>query len=128
MAGNHERERDLLVLPCHPSPHKVLHHSCVLVLPTTVVMHGLLSQPMVYKEVVEHADDGVRALPHVDSFINQVRHLSGNGLTAYSKDSTLPWSEKVQWAGLKGVVRGKHLLCHVKTVVGCDGSRVWWSL
>ena len=58
------------------------------------------------------------------SSIRYVRHLSGNGLTAYSKDSTLPRSEKVQWAGLKGVVRVKHLLCHVKTVEGCDGSRV----
>ena len=84
---------------------------------------------MVLEEVVEHADDGVGALPHVDSFIDEVSHLPGNGLAAYSKYCTLPRCEKVHWAG---VVGAEHLLRHVETVVGRDGSTVgrslgsWW--
>ena len=35
-------------------------------------VYSLLAQPMVFKEVVEHADDGVGALPHVDSFIDDI--------------------------------------------------------
>ena len=54
-------------------------------------VYHFLTQPMVYKEVVEHADDGVGAFPHVDSFVNQVIYLSGNGLAAYSKNCTLSW-------------------------------------
>lgn len=43
------------------------------------------------EEVLEHADDGIGALPHVTSFIDQVIiYLSGNG--ALHKESTLPWS------------------------------------
>ena len=95
MAGNHERERDVLVLTGHNTPKEILHHGCVLVLPTTVVgvqVYRLLTQPMVYEEVVEHADDGVGALPHIDSFINEVIDLvGGNGLTAHSKNRTLSW-------------------------------------
>ena len=74
-------------------PEDILDHDCILILPTTVVsvqVYRLLAQPMVYKEVVKHADDGIGALPHVDSFINQVIDLSGNGLTAYSKNCILP--------------------------------------
>ena len=59
---------------------------------------------MVLEEVVEHADDGIGALTHVDSFIDEVSHLSGNGLAAYSENCTLPWCEKVHGAGLEGVV------------------------
>ena len=59
---------------------------------------------MVLEEVVEHADDGVGALPHVDSFIDEVSHLPGNGLAAYSKNCTLSWCDKVHGARLEGVV------------------------
>ena len=41
----------------------------------------LFAQPMVLKEVVEHTYDGIEALPHVDSHIDQVVNLSGKGLT-----------------------------------------------
>ena len=84
----------MLVLAGHNTPEEILHHGRVLVLPTTVVdvqVYYLLTQPMVYKEVVEHADDGIGALPHIDSFINEVIDLSGNGLTAHSKNRTLLW-------------------------------------
>ena len=74
--------------------------------------------------VVEHADNGVGALPHVDSFIDQVIYLSGNRLAAHSKDGTLPGGEKVHGAGLEGVVWVQHLLCHVETVVGTDRPAV----
>ena len=55
----------------------------------SVQVYSLLTQSVVCKEVVEHADDGVGALPHVDSFINEVTDVSGNGLAAYSKNCTL---------------------------------------
>ena len=114
----------------HHSPQKVLDHDGILILPTTVIgvqVYRLLTQPMVYEEVVEHADDGVGPLPHVHCLIDQVIHLSGNRLAAHSKDCTLPGCKKVHGAGLKGVVWVEHLLCHVETVVGRDGSGVGWS-
>jgi len=81
VARNHERKCDLLVLAGHNTPEEILDHDRILILPTTVVsmqVYCLLAQPMVYKEVVKHADDGVGALPHVDSFIDQVIDLPGN--------------------------------------------------
>jgi len=81
------------VLAGHNTPEEILDHDRILILPTTVVsvqVYRLLAQPMVYKEVVKHADDGVGALPHVDSFIDQVIDLPGNGLTAFSKNCNLP--------------------------------------
>ena len=82
------------MLAGHHPPEEILHHDCIFILPTTVVsmqVCRLLTQPMMCEEVVEHANDGVGALPHVDSFIDQVIYLSGNGLAAYSKNRTLPW-------------------------------------
>ena len=82
----------MFVLAGHNMPEETLHHYRVLVLPTTVVgvqVYHLFTQPMVCEEVVEHADDGVGAHTHVDSFIDQVIYLSGNGLTSYSKNCTL---------------------------------------
>ena len=60
--------------------------------------------------------------------INQIVHLPGDGLATHTKDGTLAGSQKVHGAGLEGVIWVKHLLRHVKTVVGMDGSVVGWSL
>ena len=83
---------------------------------------------MMYKEVVQHTDDGVGALPHVDSLVNQIVDLPGDGLATDSKDCALPGSQGVHWAGLKRIVRIEHLLCHIKTVVGRDGCGIGWLL
>ena len=72
------------MLACHHSPQKVLHHGGILILPTKVVgmmVYRLLAEPVVYKKMVQHANDSIGALTHVDSFIDQVVDLSGNGLT-----------------------------------------------
>ena len=109
----------------HDSPLQVLDHDGILVLPTTVVgmqVYCLLAQPMVHKEVVHHAYDGIGALPHVDSLGDQVVHLLEEGLTKHTEDGTLPGSQKVHWAGLERVVGVEHMLSHVETVVGMDGS------
>jgi len=81
-------------------------------------VYSLLAQPMVCKEMMEHTNDGVGALPHVNSLIDQVVHLSGDGLTTHTEDGTLSWCQKVHGAGLKRIVQVEHMLCHVKTVVG----------
>ena len=78
---DHEGQCDLCVLVGHDSPQQVLDHDGILVLPTTVIgmqVYRLLAQPMVFKKMMEHTYDGVGALPHVDSFIDQVVHLSGD--------------------------------------------------
>ena len=109
----------------HDSPKQVLDHGSILILPTTVVgvqVYCLLAQPMVYEEMMEHTYDYVGALPHVDSLIDQVVHLSREGFTTHTKDGTLPGSQKVHGAELEGVIGVKLLLCLVKTVVGMDGS------
>ena len=93
-----------------------------------VQVYRLLAQPMVCKEMMQHTDDGVGALPHVDSLIDQVVHLSREGLTTYTKDSTLSGCQEVHGAGLKRIVWVKHLLRHVETVVGRDRCGVGWSL
>ena len=91
-------------------------------------VYCLLAQPMVFKKMMEHTYDGVGALPHVDSFIDQVVHLSEKGLTTHTEDGALPGCHEVHGAGLLRIVRMEHLLCHVETVVGMDGSGVGWSL
>ena len=77
---------------------------------------------------MEHGYNGNGALPHVNSLVDQVLHLSGEGLTTHTEDGTLPGSQKVQWAGLERVVGVEYLLGHVETVVGMDGSVIGWPL
>ena len=66
----------------HDSPQQILHHGGIfIILPTTVTgvqVYHLLAQPMMLKKK-DAAYIG--ALPHVDSLIDQVVHLSGKGLT-----------------------------------------------
>ena len=119
------------MLPSHHPPQQILDHGGILVLPTTVIgvqVYCLLAQPMVCKEMVKHTYDGIGALPHVDSLIDQVVHLSGDGLTTHTEDGTLPGSQEVHWARLKRIVGVEHLLRHVETVVGRDRCGVGWSL
>ena len=54
---------------------------------------------MVHKEMVEHAYDGIGALPHVDSLVNQVVHLSGEGLTTHTEDGILRGVIGPSWRG-----------------------------
>ena len=68
--------------------------------------------------MVQHADDGIGALPCVDSFIDEVVDLSRDGLTAHTKYRALSWYQEVHRAWLKRIIRVKHLLRHVKTAVG----------
>lgn len=59
---HHEGQSDLLVLAGHDSLQQVLDHGGVLILPTTVIgvqVYPFLSQSMVCKVVMEHADDGI---------------------------------------------------------------------
>ena len=70
---------------------QVSYHSVLLILTPTVVcveVDVLLSEPMYFKEMVEHADDGVRPFTYVEGFINKVIHLTWYSLAAYSKDCT----------------------------------------
>ena len=83
-------------------------------------VYHLLAQPMVCKELMQHTDDGVGALPHVDSLVDQVVHLSGEGLATHTEDSTLSGCQEVHGARLKRIVQVKHLLRHVETVVDRD--------
>ena len=71
-----------------------------------------------------HTYEGVGALPHVNSLIDQEVHLSGEGLTTHTEDGTSGCQE-VHGAGIIWV---KHLLHHVETVVGRDRCGVGWSL
>ena len=67
---------------------------------------------------MEHGYNGNGALPHVNSLVDQVVHLSGEGLATHTEDCSLLGNQEVHWAGLERVVGVEHLLCHVKTVVG----------
>ena len=76
MANDKERELDLLMQPSQNTP---CQHVPVLVLAGTVVCmtsEEFLSEAVVLKVVMEHADDGIRPLPCVDRLINEVVHLS----------------------------------------------------
>ena len=51
------------------APQQVSYHGVVLILTPTVVsvdMDVLLSKPMYFKEVMEHADDGVCSLASIN--------------------------------------------------------------
>ena len=128
MSGDHEGERDGGVQAREHTPQQVSHHSTVLVLTPTVVrmeVNFLLAEPMYFKEVVEHADDAVSTLARVKSLIDEVVDLTGQSLTAHSKNSTLSRSEEVHGTRLEGVVGVEHLLGHVKRIMGLDVSRAW---
>ena len=66
-------------------------------------MYPLFPQSMIFEVVVEHADYGIRALPHVHCLVDEVVDLSGYGLAAYSKKSHISWCEEIYWTGLKRV-------------------------
>ena len=117
MARDHEGESDVVMESSKHAPQQVSYHSIVLILTPAVVsmeVDVLLAEPMYLKEVVEHADYGIGSLTNVNCLINKVIDLSGNSLTAYSKNSTLSWGEEVHGARLEGVVGVEHLLGHVK--------------
>ena len=56
---------------------------------------------MVCKEMMEHTDNGVGALPHVNSLVDQVVHLSWEGLTTHTEHGTLSRCQEVHGAGLE---------------------------
>ena len=69
MAGDHEGEGDVLVESGEHAPQQVSYHGVVLILTPTVVsveVDVLLSKPMYFEEVMEHADDGVCSLASIN--------------------------------------------------------------
>ena len=66
---------------------QVFYH-CVLFLTPTVVLDVLLAKPMYFKEVMEHADNGIGSLINVSGLVNQVVYLTWDSLTAHS---IFPW-------------------------------------
>ena len=69
MARNHEEKSDVFVESSEHAPQQVSYHGVVLVLTPTVVsveVDVLLPEPMYFKEVMEHADDGVCSLASVN--------------------------------------------------------------
>ena len=69
MAGDHEGEGDVLVESGEHAPQQVSYHGVVLILTPTVVsveVDVLLSKPMYFKEVMEHADDGICSLASIN--------------------------------------------------------------
>ena len=66
---HHEGLRDLRVETGHHYPEQVLDHD------GTVFGMQVHTQSMMCKIVVEHADDGIRALPHARCLINEVASL-----------------------------------------------------
>ena len=78
MAGDHEGEGDVLVESGEHAPQQVSYHGVVLILTPTVVsveVDVLLTKPMYFKEVMEHAYHCVSALTHVNCLINEVVDL-----------------------------------------------------
>ena len=89
------------------SPQQVSYHCTVLILTPTVVsmeVYLLLTQPMYFKEVMQHADDGVGTFTTVNCLINEVNDLAWKTFAAYTQDATLPWDKEVHGARLLGVV------------------------
>ena len=125
MASDHKGEGDVPMKSSKHSPQQVPYHSVVFILTPTVVsmeVDILLAEPMYHEEVMEHADDGIRSLTTVNCLIDEVVDLSGNSLTAHSKDGTLPRGKKVHGPWLLGVVGVEYLLGHVERVVSFDGT------
>ena len=80
MAHHHEGESDSAVQATQHSPTQVLDHRVVFVLTHTVIsvqMDVHLSKAVRLKEVVEHADDGVRPLPDIHRLVDEVVNLPG---------------------------------------------------
>ena len=120
MAHHHEGESDSAVQATQHSPTQVLDHRVVFVLTHTVIsvqMDVHLSKAVRLKEVVEHADDGVRPLPNIHRLVDELVNLPWDGLTTHPKESTLSGRAEIDRPGLEGVRRIVHLLGHVKTVV-----------
>ena len=76
-----------------------------------------LSKAVRLKEMVEHADNGIRPLSNIHRLVDQVVNLLWDGLTTHPKESTLSGREEIDRPVLEGVRWIVHLLGHVKTVV-----------
>ena len=69
-------------------PQQVSYHDVVLILTPTVVrmeVDIMLAEPMYFKEVVQHTDDGIGSFAYIYSFINEVFDLVWYSLAANSK-------------------------------------------
>ena len=109
MARDHKGQGNILVEPSEHTPQQVSYHGVVLVLcryhcllrvsPDGMIRSGssamyytvvsvevdiLLAKPMYFKEVMEHADDGIGSLTSVDGLVNKVIDLTWDSLTAHS--------------------------------------------
>ena len=92
---------------CRPvrisSPHQILQHGGVFVLPSTVVCvqaHSHFPKAIVLKIVVEKTNYSVGSFSCVTSFINDEVYLPWDSFTANAKDGRLPRCKEVDWAGL----------------------------
>ena len=72
-------------------PQQVSYHGVVFILTPAVVcmkMDFLLTEPMHFKKVMEHADDSVSSFTHVNCLINEVVDLTWYAFAAHSENRT----------------------------------------
>ena len=92
VAIQQERQCDLLVPPSQDSPHQILHHASIFVLPAAVVgveMHIMFSQAILLKEEMQQRHHTVGTLPSVDTLIKHEVNLFGECLTGNAEETTL---------------------------------------
>ena len=118
----------------HHPPRAIPQHDISLILTSTIVgvkIHMLLSQTMV-GEKMELTHNCISAISCVHTFVAQIVCLSGNCLTTYPKQGTLPRSQEVNRSRLHEVGGIMHLLCIIKRIVRLlwaskrSGSGMWW--
>ena len=99
-------------------------------------MELLFSEAVVLQSVVYQADHCVGSLPSYHALVDEVvdlvhimnnnyfihmqllcSYLARDGFTAHSKESALPWSQKVYRSWLQRITREVHLLSKVKAIV-----------
>ena len=77
MAYYQKRQCDVVIKANQHSPHQILHHIAIFVLTRTVVgveVKVSFPQTVCAEEVLEQAN-GVRSLPCIDCFVNEIIDL-----------------------------------------------------
>ena len=70
------------------APQQVSYHDVVLILTPTVVhveVDITLAEPIYFKEVVQHTDDGIGSFTYIYGFVDEVIDLAWYSLAANSK-------------------------------------------
>jgi len=80
------------------SPSTLSKHNLIFVLPRTIVTMKIDVQTEVFKKEMQIRNDSISTLADQMCLVSNEIDLPRKSLTAHTKDTALPWHQKVNWA------------------------------